>query len=1323
MKLKLSLTKQIWLPLLLGLTLGIVGCNGEVKEDEPTTPPVVTPPPTPPVVTPDPVDQVGTWENKDEDGDGVLDENDDYPFDADKSAYPLIVEEEFNNNLGVATPINTSVPFRVSGAVQEQLDTDLYRFESEGERTLTVILKSNNVEFEPSITIFNSSGESLQPLPTNYIPMGIVRNTVTFFLRQSGTFYLAINDDGRDGSSDYTYKAFVFDDSDVDGLDDSIESAFGLSNIEIDSDKDSIFDANEFYVYQYDDVLDHDIDNDGIPNWLDDDSDGDTISDRIEKVYDFDRDGRASFTDEDSDGDGVSDQSEAGDGSGIYNDLDNDGFYDYIDTDDDGDFLLDKNDAFPKEDLKTAMPGETGYRTLYYLSHLYNGEPINDIHIEEETHTLIGNGIEGTGFIIFDMGQKIPPLNIPITVNTDTIFSFILPQDAKKVFFSSNDFRSNRLKINYVNSRIPIINSPKEGYYLEGSEVTLTGKNFFEDTKVLIDDKMITPIIESTSQLRFNLPTGLSSEVYVNLKTTYGKSNRRALKIGKAVAVSIAQPLVQANMPFVVSYHSPTGKRYYLDNRSQIDIVISAGHEILVLMDEDTGGNKKVLQYRMSFGDQSRLEFTPLESAKSIAWKDSNSKNAVPEYQWHQFYDDLAKLKEVQDLAQQIEISLQADSRQDSLTDKYKALENTAVTRVIKLSREGDNNAQKQLSPKSQKKNNLSLNSTCEQNDSTYKPIVCADWDGFEDNIDIYATTKWDNFADLVFDGNFGVDNDTAMFLSTQMYHLETEKLLHKHVTKHFDDFMIGPQDWGLLNLSTTQDYPQCNYSNCKIEVVTPGFTGNQPSKPTTEEAQEIIIFRTMLEQVFLPTLALVLDTELSDDKKWIGDVVTELYPTFKKAVSLSSKNSPADVMGEFIKLVIDDHLSQSGISKLTTLIALKLGAGQLLEGVVEKLVIRFAPIAIPVYGEFYAFYLILKQYLGTLNLGNTVLNTAVDMLRVPGVVIFEVKWPVVITQVLPSAINRKQVNQDVPLLIEGQGFLPVEFTFDTVYPEVEVKDTKGTADESDDSIVLERLTDDVNLSPDGTAIKFLNMSKQKVLDAKGPLRVFVEVSDAKPHKDIEYYDGIKITKISPDEIYPGWKVKVDGAGFSPTASLNVVTFQGSSGRVKAQVLSASLNRLEVLVPEKAVTGDVMLTVDKVAAENRYPVIVLNTGATVRFGDNGNLADDIFTIKFAGRDLIMDSAGQRQLDLFRQLIPGEYDVKLTADTVPDARGTYYVCFSDNVEVLSGDPFQHKELLAEKGDAVNWRVKVTSGVGKAISKCSQSEIKSNSSIRFNSPLID
>ncbi|MCK8094200.1 hypothetical protein [Pseudoalteromonas sp. 1CM17D] len=53
-----------------------------------------------------PTTHIGTWQNKDEDGDGVTDEQDDYPFDASKTQYPVYFEKEPNDNPSVATAVS-----------------------------------------------------------------------------------------------------------------------------------------------------------------------------------------------------------------------------------------------------------------------------------------------------------------------------------------------------------------------------------------------------------------------------------------------------------------------------------------------------------------------------------------------------------------------------------------------------------------------------------------------------------------------------------------------------------------------------------------------------------------------------------------------------------------------------------------------------------------------------------------------------------------------------------------------------------------------------------------------------------------------------------------------------------------------------------------------------------------------------------------------------------------------------------------------------------------------------------------------------------------
>jgi hypothetical protein len=108
----------------------------------------------------------------------------------------------------------------------------------------------------------------------------------------------------------------------------------------LDADGDTIMDIQEGEPTD-------DADADGTPNYLDTDSDGDGIKDRVEAgdgdpytmPVDTDGDVLPDFLDADSDDDGVNDATEHGGGS-TPADTDGDGICDFRDTDDDGDGIL-----------------------------------------------------------------------------------------------------------------------------------------------------------------------------------------------------------------------------------------------------------------------------------------------------------------------------------------------------------------------------------------------------------------------------------------------------------------------------------------------------------------------------------------------------------------------------------------------------------------------------------------------------------------------------------------------------------------------------------------------------------------------------------------------------------------------------------------------------------------------------------------------------------------------------------------------------------------------------------------------------------------------
>ncbi|RVU24229.1 hypothetical protein EOJ36_09930 [Sandaracinomonas limnophila] len=88
-----------------------------------------------------------------------------------------------------------------------------------------------------------------------------------------------------------------------------------------------------------------DFDGDGVPNYLDGDSDNDGIPDAVEKNRDSDGDGWADYQDLDSDNDGIADKVEAGPAPTNPIDSDGDGIQDYLDLDSDADGISDAAEA------------------------------------------------------------------------------------------------------------------------------------------------------------------------------------------------------------------------------------------------------------------------------------------------------------------------------------------------------------------------------------------------------------------------------------------------------------------------------------------------------------------------------------------------------------------------------------------------------------------------------------------------------------------------------------------------------------------------------------------------------------------------------------------------------------------------------------------------------------------------------------------------------------------------------------------------------------------------------------------------------------------
>ncbi|MCG9754773.1 hypothetical protein L1D40_05935 [Shewanella insulae] len=1304
------LTKQHWLALILSSTLAMTGCNGELEEGEGPNSQVPTDPvdptnPTEPTDPTDPTDppQVGTWENKDEDGDGVPDELDDYPFDPSKSSYELVQEEEFNNNQDVATKLN-NIPLRVSGAVQQVNDLDFYRLNLESGKSVTILLSSQSDEFSPGMAVLDNNGIAINTWAPNYNPVGRYKRAIQVKPRESGIYYLVINDKLLRGRSDFDYTLDIFFDNDADAINDQIESAFGFESYSQDTDKDGIYDGEEFYAYKYDKVMMHDMDEDGIPNWLDDDSDGDGISDRLEGASDLDEDGYAAFVDLDSDGNLINDEIEVGENISSPQDLDADQIADFIDLDDDNDLILDVNDLEPLAKVQSAPYATEKYKEIREIHYLYDGQvPIKGVMIASKKHRITGEGLTD-GLLVFSRESGVP-INIPVNVNSDGNIDFILPDDVQKMYFVASNTRTvNEIDIQYRNQYIPILLGQDELRSSPGSSFILKGHNFNEQTAVFVSGVEITPTAITPTEITINIPDStISGDLYV--KNTYGKSNTVKLIINNSVTLNLNAEGLQLDLTKLsaISLGSQIIDSIPFNNNGEAVIPVSnSGYDKISIF----RNNDEVLNAIYYGQSEITINYSTTAAAKAWAFSRINADTPIGDYD--DLFSQTQQLEEVIKLQNYIEAHI-TDPQKLNDIDYFKlvAAAGDAVNKL--LDTKSIQPSPSKIGSKVRVYPNLEYSKNATNGSPTNGPIITSYWSRAKNTIDLNPTEKLHSIEQLyVYTGNFEISNDTALFLSPEFSYLDiaspTAKPLIAHADSWFSPTMIGPQGWGFLNIAETKSFDHCSYRKCHISIVTPGFSGETLNE-TEKTAQNYLIARTLVEQFLLPVLdKFISNSGLFKDKQFTGDLLKAIYPYTKAAFDLSNATSNWDRMKIFADLVYKDLTGQGFQQPLSDFLRTRLG-NKVLETAGKEVAIWISIKFIPVVGEID----LVLEALGGLNLANQMGQSLHDFIDVPNLVKFDAEWPSVIRRVDPTLLIKDQLPNIQTFKISGYGLGYEDcgwLTCTFQLPEIYLTDARGT-----DIVVSSKNT---TVNSDATEVT-IKVGSDELKNAEGELQLqaFIDNINIQAPEKIKFVDKVQLSSVLPNEALPGQKVIIEGVGFIPNKT--VITVASKTGRTTADIVSVTNNRIEVILPLDTVTGDVQAEVDGVSS-NTLLLTIIQAGITVQFGDNGNITDDKFTVGLNGdAGVAMDREGQRLKEFYRLTEPGEMTITMTANTVPDARGTYYICFSDNVTIIDGPSQSAKDLLTQEDQILSWRVQVNPGSGKVVSQCNYIIHEANGSI--------
>jgi hypothetical protein len=525
--------------------------------------------------------------------------------------------------------------------------------------------------------------------------------------------------------------------------------------------------------------------------------------------------------------------------------------------------------------------------------------------------------------------------------------------------------------------------------------------------------------------------------------------------------------------------------------------------------------------------------------------------------------------------------------------------------------------------------------------------------------------------------GNITVENDTQLYLSTKMTSPDGKITYQPHISSYYDQNILGPQG-GWIYWADTKAYDQPKFHSALVEVVTPGIV--QPRGPSS--VTKHLGFKTYMDRVALPAINEAV--KYAFKSKIETNFILQLFSTYASDTvdKFMGALDNGDVAGAFaipLEIMKNDILSVPTPGPITQALVERYAKGQL-EEVIKKLTIKFGEKFIPVIGQ-------IKAGLELIGSGTTLIGVGKavqDFSTTPGILLFNVNFPLEVTAVSPSCFLN---NGDLKtFLLTGTGFSPIStgvlFTSE-IYPDVFFpSDVAGTVK---------------SIKPDGKA---MTVSVGGTI-GDGTIKVKHGGAEATSAVSIKGVTSTTLTSLSPSSGSEGTTVKIYGCGFDENISGNSVTFAGTGNtRLAGTVTGKGDGFINVVAPKGVVTGPVKVTA-KTTTSNELTFTVKTASTTITFGDNGSATDDTFALYVDGKLIYTMPSPTTSTSHQIDLAPGRHSVKLIGITAPDSVGTYFISFSSNISVVSGSSQSGSDLTA--GVVKSWTIDVADPTAKAVSK--------------------
>lgn len=985
-------------------------------------------------------DGLGNFADKDEDGDGTQDYLDAAPFDASRYAYDTIAEAEPNNTASNATLVSPTKYVKLTGTLSSTTDVEYFAHPASANAGMYTLGYGAGVLVStqgPTGTIYSA------PIDGITESAGLVFQNATQEKFYPGDSRFIKVSAGTATGFPIAYSILIFLDSDSDGIPDEVEDAIGSGRLRADTDGDRIDDLREANNAFLGNVAAADVDNDNIPNWMDRDSDGDGISDAVEKTDDPDADGLGNYIDTDSDASGTLDAADYGAVNGIPADNDGDLAPDWIDIDDDDDGLFDSLDPSKLSPLPPFNPTASNPHVITQAGAVSTTNVVVDgvAELSKKVRVLVSNMSWQAPVIAiiraspgYDYGQKAVLKN----QGGNTIsggFEFTikwLDPGTYTVFLTDGYSVSNAASLSVRGSGVPIIHNATGGSSGNLTSFVIDGANFPSNPTVTLDGSSL--VIDSvTGATRIKAHANAAAQSGLILVTgTAGASNPFRVVTRRDLTAQLLLPSGTSISPAGLHLVSDSLKDLILGTSGTGAISLFSDCSVLIVSGipvADSG--MTALMSLASSSDTAVNQITADSTALAYAVSPYMAFNAGAKAQVCAARSGLAALPQIQTLASLIRTTLVSSSKLPNLTSSANITTYSAAVAA----------ARQYLQPLAAKA--MAMPKASDSADPVITPAS---------QFDLTLSPIKKNNA---LTGGIAISNDTAVFFSARMVDTRTGKVVMPHVTSFLDPNIVQPQT-GLVNLggpyaaaeTTFKDEP--HFRDVRIEMVKSiaGGNGGELLVPSIDWDPAIsCTARTIYQQILVPWLATILGMPQYIVFDSIVAAMT-YYPTMGTAMKLSIENG--DYRGA-VNVVMQQLLAdftQKG--PIITMLANKV---LLDKNLYSSIVLqRMIPLV--------------NVFLAEIDVAGNVMNSSkaiYDLVQVPAKLKSTVDWPIKIYRPAASIAGAFYGNTyKITMKITGYGMYPLEINGVLTNPTVQV---------FGETALLQKAT--ANVSKDGSSLEF----------------------------------------------------------------------------------------------------------------------------------------------------------------------------------------------------------------------------------------------------------